>query len=193
MKKYIPHIIVFALGIGIGLLCRERHFRDATKMVQRDTIVRYDTIRYSRIQLVGNTDRLDSPNSGNNLKLVYVPLVSVDTVYRDNVRYVTMPRERYYTKVDCAEVWHSGIDSRIDSLNVFRENVKITERIGAKSVKNRLSLGVETAYLGALYTPAYVRYERRLKPWLSVYGGVCYDLPRSEWGANIGLSMQIEW
>lgn len=190
MKKYTPYLIIFILGVIIGAVCRGEHFREATKMVQRDTVVRYDTVRYSRLELVRNPYEL--PQSVKT-QYVYIPDTSVEYIYRDSIRYVTLPREYYHTRTDEAEIWHSGIDSTIDSLQVFARTVELTERMTPQSKRNSLGLGAETSYMGRLSTPVYVEYERMLKPWLAVYGQVAYDLPSSTWGVGVGIKMQVEW
>ena len=56
MKKYIPYLVIFLIGALAGMWAhRQYHFRDARKMPQNDTIVRFDTIRYSRLELTTNS------------------------------------------------------------------------------------------------------------------------------------------
>lgn len=186
----MPYLIIFVLGAMIGAVCRGGHLREATEKVQRDTVVRYDTVRYSRLELVRNPYEL--PRSVKT-QYVYIPDTSVEYIYRDSIRYVTVPREYYHTRTDEAEIWHSGIDSTIDSLQVFARTVEVTERTVPQMKRNSLSVGVDAVYLGGVYTPVYMEYERLLKPWLSVYGQVAYDLPSSTWGVGVGIRMQVEW
>lgn len=193
MKKYIPYIVIFLVGALAGMWThRQYHFRDNTKMVQIDTLVRYDTVRYSRLELSEKIGRLNVPKI-TNPRMVLIPADSTTIIYRDSVRYVTLPREFYFTETEDAQIWHSGIDSTIDSLNVFTKTTSVTKVIQPVTKCNALSIGIETNYMGGLYTPIYIGYERMLKPWLSVYGQVAYDLPSHVYGVGIGLKMQLEW
>ena len=193
MKKYIPYLVIFLIGALAGMwVHRQYHFREVTKMSQNDTIVRYDTIRHSRFELVRNTYELDIPKI-DNPRMVLVPADSATIIYRDNVRYVTLPRQYFYTKVEDAEVWHSGIDSTIDSLNVVRKTQEITNTAQTVTKRNALSFGIETSYLNALSIPIYLEYERMLHKNVGIYGQIFYDLPARQYGVGIGLKMQLEW
>lgn len=190
MKKCITFIVVFLIGTIAGLfLSRTEHFRDATKMVQRDTIVRYDTLVYSRLDLLSNTYKLDLPRS--KTEFVYIPEESVSIIYRDSIRYVTLPREYFYTKTEDAEIWHSGIQSTIDSLNVFRKSTTIRESI--KEKRNSISIGVESNYSNGLNLPIQVQYSRHIRPWFSVYGYAEYELIQKQYGVGIGTQISIGW
>lgn len=194
MKRIVPYLVIFLVGAVIGMwLCRQYHFRDATNKVQRDTVTVFDTARYSRLELVRNTYRLDIPKIGMP-ELVYIPSDSTTIIYRDSVRYVTIPRQYFYTRTADAEVYHSGIDSRIDALNVFHKTQTITKTVTQTVTKrNALSIGIETSYMNTLSTPIYLEYERMLHKNLGFYVQVAYDLPTKRYGAGIGLKGQIEW
>lgn len=193
MKKYIPYIVIFLIGAVAGMcLHRPYHFRDATKMLQTDTIVRFDTVRYSRLELVRNTDRLDVPELSVP-ELVYIPTDSATVIYRDSVRYVTLPRQYYFTETEDARIWHSGIDSTIDSLNVFTKTTSVTKVIQPVTNRNALFVGLEAAYMGSLYTPVYVGYEYSSRPWISVYGRAEYDLMSQSWGGRMGFRFKLQW
>lgn len=192
-KSLIIGALLLIIGIVAGWLCREHHFRGATKMVQRDTIVRFDTIRYSRLELVSNTYKLELPRI-SRIEFVFVPEDSVSYIYRDSIRYVTLPRQFFYTKTKDAEIWHSGIDSRIDSLNVFRES-KLVREVVSQSVTNchELSIGIEADYSTYLSMPIQIQYSRRVRPWFSVYGYAEYELVRKQFGVGIGTQISVGW
>lgn len=193
MKKYISYLVIFLVGAVIGIwLGRQYHFCDATNEVQRGAVTVYDTARYSRLELVKNTYELDIPKI-DNPRIVLVPADSATIIYRDSVRYVTLPRQYFYTKVEDAEIWHSGIDSTIDSLNVVRKTQEVTKTAQTKPKLNSIGIGMETTYMTTLSTPIYIEYERMLKPWMSVYGQIAYNLPSQKYGVGIGLKMQLEW
>lgn len=161
-------------------------------MSQADTLVRYDTIRYSRLELTTNSCRLDIPKI-NNPRMALIPADSTTIIYRDSVRYVTLPREFYFTETEYAQIWHSGIDSTIDSLNVFTKTTSVTKVIQPVTKCNALGIGIETTYMGGLYTPIYIEYERMLKPWMAVYFQVSYDLPTQTCGATAGMKLELNW
>ena len=148
MEKITDIIIAAAILVGMGIfgyIMGAEHFRDATKMIQRDTIVRYDTMRYSRLELETLSHRLDVPKI-DVPKLAILDVEKMDTIYKDNVMYITYPRENYYTKAKDVEIWHSGIDSTIDSLNVVQKTQNITETILHKPSPWRFSCDVGVDY-----------------------------------------------
>lgn len=194
MKDWQKHLVTFLIGAGAAMcLCLTCNPRVESKdvLVQSDTIVKYETLHYSRLELAKNTIKLDVPKVSAR-ELVFIEESSLDTIYRDSVRYVTLPRENYYTKVDDAEIWHSGIDSRIDSLNVFRRDVVVTD-VYKRQTKNAISLGVEANYMGGIYVPAYLQYERQIKPWFALYGRVSYDIEQRRIGAGLGAKVVLSW
>lgn len=193
MRKYVIYLVVFLIGAAAGMwLCRSYHFRDATKMFQNDTIVRFDTIRYSKLELIGKNYNLDIPKIGSP-ELVYIPTHSLDTIYRDNIKYVTLPRQYFHTTTPDAEIWHSGVDSRIDSLVVFRKTEKVTQSVVPKTKRHGLGVGIEANYAESFRMPVQLEYSYNVKPWLSVYGYVEYELLTRQAGAGIGTKLTVSW
>lgn len=191
MKKYLLYIVIFLIGAFAGMWAhRQYHFRDATNMSQNDTIVRLDTIKYSKLELIGKNYRLDLPKI-DNPRMVLIPADSTNVIYRDSIRYVTLPREYFYTETDDVQIWHSGIQSTIDSLNVFRKSTTIRESI--KEKRNSISIGVESNYSNGLNLPIQVQYSRHIRPWFSVYGYAEYELIRGCYGVGIGTQISIGW
>ena len=193
MKKYIPYLVIFLIGALAGMWAhRQYHFRDATKMSQNDTIVRLDTIKYSRLELSEKIGKLDIPKIGSP-ELVYIPTHSLDTIYRDNIQYVTLPRQFYFTETEDAQIWHSGIDSTIDSLNVFRRNTTITQTIQTVTKRHGLSIGIEANYATIPSFPVQLEYAYHIKPWFNIYGYAEYELLRKQWEIGIGTKIEISW
>ena len=193
MKKYLLYIVIFLIGALAGMWAhRQYHFRDDTKMLQNDTIVRFDTIRHSRLELTTNTCKLNIPKISRK-ELVYIPSDSVSIIYRDSIRYVTLPRQYFYTKVEDAEIWHSGIDSTIDSLNVVRKTTNVTETIQRKPKKNSCSIGIEATYTGAFRMPIQAQYSHKIIPWLSIYGYAEYDVITRQMGVGVGTQITLEY
>ncbi len=194
MRKYVIYLVVFLIGAAAGMwLCRSYHFRAVTGMVQKDTVIVYDTVRYSRLELSANTYRLQLSDNIGRLNLVYIPSDSVTTVYRDNIKYITLPRQYFHTTTPDAEIWHSGVDSRIDSLVVFRKTEKVTQSVVPKTKRHGLGVGIEANYAESFRMPVQLEYSYNVKPWLSVYGYVEYELLTRQAGAGIGTKLTVSW
>lgn len=191
MKKIIVGAVLLIIGIVIGWLCRGRFLGDAPA-VQRDTTVVYDTVRYSRLELDYLTYRLDLPKIGNK-EYVFVREDSTTVIYRDSVRYVTLPRQFFYTRTAEAEIFHSGIDSRIDSLNVYMRNTSITQVIRPREKKHSIGIGIEANYASAFNMPVQLEYSYMVRPWLSVYGYAEYEPFRRQFGVGMGTKVLLEW
>ena len=126
MKKILIATAAFIGTLLIGFIIgRSEHFRDATKMVQIDTTVVYDTVRYSKLQLKSDTYTLDIPRI--NKVFVLVPMEKTDTIIKEDKVSMAMEREFRFTETEDVQIWHSGIDSTIDSLNVFKKEVVISK------------------------------------------------------------------
>lgn len=192
MQKIFAYIGVMVVGVVIGCLLPDYHFRDEAKMLQRDTIVRFDTIRYSRLELVTNSNALKIPKI-DVPKLAFLDVEKVDTIYKDNVMYLTYPRESYYTKAKDVEIWYSGIDSTIDSLNVVQKTQNIKETQQVKVARNSISLGIEASYLNTPSLPIYLEYGRMFHKNVEMYGQIAYDLQSRQWGVGIGVELKFGW
>ena len=192
MQKIFAYIGVMVVGVVIGCLLPDYHFRDEANIAQRDTIVRYDTMRYSRLELVTNSNALKIPKI-DVPKLAFLDVEKVDTIYKDNVMYLTYPRESYYTKAKDVEIWYSGIDSTIDSLNVVQKTQNIKETQQVKVDRNSISLGIEASYLTAPSLPIYLEYGRMFHKNVEMYGQIAYDLQSRQWGVGIGVELKFGW
>lgn len=190
-KKIIIGALLLILGIAIGFLCRPNHFRDTADMV-KDTLVIYDTARYSKLELASKSYRLNVPKI-ESPSLVYIPADSTTIIYRDSIRYVALPRQYFFTSTDDVEIWHSGIDSTIDSLNVVVKTQEITKTAQPKVKKNHIGIGIEAGFLNSPYIPIYLEYERMLHRNASFYARVLYDLPRQSYGVEAGAKVSIGW
>lgn len=161
-------------------------------MSQNDTIVRLDTIKHSRFELVRNTYKLDIPKISRP-ELVYIPADSTTIIYRDSIRYVTLPRQYFFTSTDDVEIWHSGIDSTIDSLNVVRKTQEITKATQPVTKRNALGLGLEMNYTSYPYMPIYLEYSYLLHKNVEMFVKVFYDVPSQQMGVGMGVQFQIGW
>lgn len=187
MKKYIPHIVVLIVGIVIGALCREHHFRNIVDNPQRDTVFVHDTTEYTKEVLAESTKVVHQKDTE------YIYIEVRDTIVKEKKVYVPMPMQHYRTRVKDAEIFHSGIESRIDSLNIFSTTANITQTYLPKEKKNYLALGIEASYIDRLYIPIYFQYSRMLHKNIEIYGKVMYDLSTRLWGVGIGTNVQFGW
>lgn len=187
MKKYILHIVILIVGIVIGALCRGNHFRNIVDNPQRDTIFVRDTFEYTKEVLSQSTKVVYQKDTE------YIYIEVRDTIEKEKKVYVPMPRQYYCTRVKDAEIFHSGIESRIDSLNIFSTTANITQTYLPKERKNYLALGIEANYIDRLYIPIYFQYSRMLHKNVEIYGKVIYDLPIGSWGVGIGTNVQFGW
>lgn len=148
--------------------------------------------QYSRFDLQAKTIKLDIPKIGTIPELVFVPEEKVSVVVRDSVSYIVMDREQYYTETDDARIWHSGVESRIDSLMVISKKETTTYR--EKQRKNSLTLFGEIAYDNVRPSlPVGLQYTYHLNRWIGLGGGVQYDMFQHNMAVFAKLNFTIEW
>lgn len=195
MKDWPKYLVTFLIGAGAAMcLCHTCNPRVGGKdvLVQSDTIVKYETLHYSRLELAKNTIKLDVPKVSAR-ELVFIEESSLDTIYRDRVRYVTLPRANYYTKVGDAEIWHSGVGSRIDSLNVFRRDVVVTDVYKRKDWKHEISIYASAGYCGVPRLPIGAEYAYYPKKWVGFGGKIERDILHKTTGIYATARFRIGW
>ena len=194
MKKILIAIAAIAATWLIGYYVGQKHPRVVTIMSQVDTVYSFDTVHHSKLQLASKTYKLEVPEV---MKVfVLIPVEKTDTVIKENKVYVAMEREWRYTETEDVQIWHSGIDSTIDSLNVFRRDVVIskTETITQTATnRNTLALGFEMQYNGYASMPIYLEYSYLLHKNLEMFANISYDLPTKQMGVGMGLQIQFGW
>lgn len=191
MKKHILLLAILVIGIVIGWLCRTTYSHRETTL-QRDTVFRYDTIHYSRIELASKTYKIDVPKIGG-LSMVLFPINKVDTVYKNKKVYIAMEREYRCTELEGIEIFHSGIDSTIDSLNVVSKTIEIVESYIPRRIRNRVTVGMEAGYLNTFLTPIYLEYERMLHKNVGIYARGSFDMLTQSKGISLGVRANLEW
>ena len=188
-QNIIIGALLLILGLVSGLfICRS--CAPETEIVQKDTVTVEKKVYYSKLDLESKTYRLEIPDVGLK-EYVFFHVDSI--IYKDKVIYATAERQYFFTKVDKAEIWHSGIDSRIDSLNVYTETTTITERIQPVTKRNSLEFGIETNYSTMFSIPLHLEYSRNVNDWLSVYGYGEYELLRKQFGVGAGTKIAFGW
>lgn len=160
--------------------------------MQRDTTYIYEKVPYSRLDLGKMSVQLSIPEV-NVPNMVFMRIDSTTIIYKDSVRYVVLPRQYYFTSTEDVEIWHSGIDSTIDSLNVVRKAANITNTYKPKEKKNRLAFGIEGGWCQTFSAPVYLEYSRKLHRNVELEAGVFRDLVIQETGFRVGVNANIEW
>lgn len=153
-------------------------------MVQRDTVVRYDTIR------------IDSPvetkyiNTTDTLLVQLTDTISIhDTVFVVLNRQVKEYRDNeFYARI-------SGYEPNLDYIEVYPKTTTITksELVTQKLRKNVVSLGIEAGYAEKWSAPIYLTYERMLHENIGVYGKVNYDINSRNVGVYLGARIKVKW
>ena len=183
MKKIYLYIILLVLGAVIGmLLCRQCSHDVPETIIQRDTLVRVDTVK----ELYPVSIREEIVDT--------LRIVVRDTVRISDTLYMDLPLEkRSYKREDFyAEV--TGYDPRLTYIEVYPKTVYINESVGQSvTSRNALSLGIEPSYMNTLSIPIYLEYGRMLHKNVEIYGQIAYDLPSKTFGAGIGIKAQLEW
>lgn len=185
MKKYIPYIIAFVVGIGlVTLICQKDHIKDAEVITQSDTIYIWDTIVKTVPREIKKTKSTDT-----------IFIATVDTVMMRDTVFVAVPREikEYKDKDYYARV--SGYAPSLDYIEVYTKTtiVNDTKTITAKPDRHNIGAGIEAGYMHTLTIPAYLEYRYIPKQWMEVYGRAEYDLPSQTPGARVGLRLGIGW
>ena len=181
MKKYIILLAILVLGMAIGWLCRGCFHVDKTPIVQRDTLVRVDTIRE------------DNPILIKESVIDTMLVVLRDTIRLRDTLFLSLPLEKkiYGNSEYYAEV--SGYRPNLDYIEVFPKTRVVTERIVEKRKMNSISAGVELGYMSALSIPIYLEYERMLQKNVGIYGQMLYDVNARQFGIGLGAKISIGW
>ena len=194
-KVYWLMVIVF-LGMTIGICLSPVFFKhDRHTEIVRDTTVIVKEKFYSRPSLTAATLKLDLSRY-DNLKVpsvVYIPEEKIRIEVRDSVRYVVLPRELNYTEMGGVKIWHSGVDSTIDSLRVTEREYVIENIYREKRRRNNIGIGLEGNYADSFRMPFQVEYSRRVLPWLSVYAYGEYEIFTRQIGAGAGARAELSW
>lgn len=187
MNKYIPYLIILAIGVLIGggmcKTCTDRFRNDVVIVEKPDTIVLRDTIKeyYPKETVTERTE--------------YIRVEVRDTIREKDTLYINLPLEkRAYKREDFyAEV--CGYDPRLTYIEVYPKTQVITqtETVAKRTKQHSLSVGMEVNYSTYASFPVQLEYAYNVKSWLNVYGYTEYELLRRQVGIGIGTKMQISW
>jgi hypothetical protein len=184
MKIITPYIVIFIIGTAAGMcLCRSFFHNEEPVIERADTLVVYDTIR------------MEKPAEVRYEVLTERVLVPVrDTIWKRDTLFVSLPLERKAYKEDDYYAEISGHKPSLDYIEVYPRTTTITKTEVVKTpYKNSIALGLDAGYLGALYIPLYLEYERSLHRYVGINARIIYDLPSKHYGASIGAKVQFGW
>lgn len=193
IKQVLRYLLAVLVGVAVGLcLSPFKGVKDRDILVQTDTIIKEVVKAYDRLELAGNTRKINVPNVSTK-EYVWLQADSATIIYRDSVRYVTLPREYYYTKQDDVEIWHSGIDSRIDSLQYKARQVTITDTYKRKDWRHEVGIYAQAGYNRGFAAPVGVQYLYKPVHWFGIGGGIEYDLIHKRTAVYAKGSFLIHW
>lgn len=182
MKKIIPYVVVLIVGIVIGCISRNEHFRGEVKMSQADTLVVKDTIV------------IEKPVVVEKIKTKDVLVAVRDTVRIHDTLYVSLPFERVFYRGEEYYAGVSGYNPSLDYLEIYQKEVTITKtEIETIRFRNQLSFGMEAGFLATPYIPIYLEYSYLLHKNVQIYGKMLYDLPKRNYGIGVGVRLQVGW
>lgn len=182
MKKEITiGALLLIIGFVTGIVCRPHRIEKVVD-IQRDTITKIDTHIVEK-PILKETRITDT---------MYVAVT--DTIRQRDTLYMRLEFETKTYKGEDYLAKVSGYNPSLYYIEVYPKTQIVKETI-TQSVTNRnaLSIGIEASYLNALSTPIYLEYERMLHKNVGFYGQIFYDFPTRQYGAGIGMHLQLEW
>lgn len=197
MKKYIPHIIAFAVGALITALvfllirANEKKIDENGVLIKTETITERDTVYVSKDEM--KTDEL--PKVEKEYVYVQLPPEVIEKVIHDTTyiyKDIPLQKQHYHTKANDVEIWHSGIQSSIDSLINVRET-KVINNVYRKDQKNTISLGLDMGYHKAFRMPLQLSYEYDIASWFSMGAYAEYEPLQKTFGGGMKAKVKIEW
>ena len=189
MKKYLPHIIAFAVGALITALvfllirANEKKIDENGVLVKTETITKVDTIVVTKEKIVTDVVTKDGP-----AEYIYVEVPVRDTIYKE----IPLKKEYYHSVTDDVEIWHSGVASSIDKVVNYRET-KIINNVYRKDKKNTISLGLDMGYHKAFRMPLQLSYEYDIASWFSMGAYAEYEPLQRTFGGGMKAKVKIEW
>lgn len=179
----LAFLFVFVIGVIVGFLATERHFRGVTKMlVKSDTTYIYDTTRIVAPPVTNYIHTTDT-----------MLVVARDTLVVHDTTYVVLQKEvkeyrgeEYYAKV-------SGYRPSLDFIEVYPKTTIINNTQTLAPKKNFVSLGLDVGYVGSFRAPVFLEYERRLDDNFSMHGRLVHDLHTGTTGVEVGGSVIFGW
>lgn len=157
-------LVFFGLGTKMGYEKCKGSFVEP----QRDTITIHDTIKVKP----SDTPTVKDSVVGEDLKPI--PITVHDTCWVHDTCYVYVNIGHHHTNVPgVADIWYSGFDAKIDSMNFYQQTKYITERVEVPVEGPRYN---NTISIVAGFEDASVMYTRRLGRFvIGASAGYDYD------------------
>lgn len=190
-KSTVISICAIIVGVLLGHLLSQIIPRKPVEVVieKHDTIFVYDTIRYGKDELADATKKLPPPAEP---EYIYLPEYIVRTEVIHDTTYIALQRQQYFTEMDDLCIWHSGVQSRIDSVD-FVSRSYVIKQTYQKQKRNAISAGLEASYMDSFRLPFKAQYTRDINDWFAVYGFAEYDLMSKRFGGGIGGKVKFTW
>lgn len=190
MNKFVVYLAVALVGFSIGAATCYDCLKDRNVVEKVDTLYIEKPVSIGKDELAEGTKEVAPPKPTK--EYVFVPLFvpDTDTVTVHDTVFVMAKRRYYYTESDGVAIWHSGLSSRIDSVE-YTQRTYVINKVSEVKPMNILSAGLEAGYLHGFQMPFYLQYERKVNDWLSVYGRAEYELVGGQFGGRIGTRASL--
>lgn len=169
MLGMLLSLVFFGLGTKVGYERGKSLFEQ--NKPQRDTTTVEDTIKVKPAEPTENPVFNDSV-IGEELKPLTVTVH--DTCWEHDTCYVYVNISHHHTNVPgVADIWYSGFDAKIDSMNFYQQTKYITERVEVPIVGRQYN---NTVSIVAGFEDASLMYTRNLGRFvIGVSAGYTYD------------------
>lgn len=169
-------IIIAVIAIGAFLLgtLMPREHKIQEKVV---TKVEWDTIVHTEIKSIPvHTEYRDTS---------YIYVSQSDTVWVKDTMWLALPRQHYFAETEDVKIWHSGVDSRIDSLVNFRETKTIQVEYWNRHTLNLYgNAGINMIEIGA-------EYEYNIFRWMAINASAGYDFYLRQPNISAGVNLTL--
>ena len=181
MKRFIYFLVTFLVGAGAAmclcLTCTPRASgRDV--LVQSDTVERRIYVTYSGLELQKHTKTLDLPDLGKFRPFYSIPSDSVRIEYRDTgkTEYIVLQRKAFHTQMPDLDIWHSGVDSSIDSVVFHYTQTTITDTYRRPDWRHEVDIFGSAGYSDRMRAPVGLRYTYYPKRWAGIGARLEHDI-----------------
>ena len=172
MLGMLLSMVFFGLGAKVGYDRGKRLFEQNEP--QRDTTTVEDTIKVKPAEPTNPTEPPAVKDSVIGEEPKPLPITVHDTCWEHDTCYVFVNIAHHHTNVPgIADIWYSGFDARIDSMNFYQQTKYITERVEVPVEGLRYN---NTISIVAGFNDASVMYTRRLGRFvIGASAGYDYD------------------
>ena len=182
MNKITTYVIIGILLVMVGYLLGIRSRKPSEPIVQRDTVVLFDTVKF----VEPAEDKKETLNDT-------IPVEVKDTMWLHDTCYIALPLEkRTYKREDFyAEV--TGYDPRLTYIEVYPKTVVVSKMEIPKEKKNYLAVGMDASWCMNASIPIYLEYTRVLHKNIALRAGAFHDLAINETGFRVGINANVGW